>query len=286
MEKRNRCAGSAATPVILASLILILVVSTLYIFINKVWWFPASITTVGDQIDHQFAVTLLITGIVFVASQVGLAWAVWRFRDRGQTVHFSRGNNTMEVVWTLATLIMFVGLGVMAKNAWAEVHFRDAVAGAIPIEVTAQQFAWNFRYAGPDGKFGRTDPTLVSASSGNPIGLDGNDPTGKDDIVVPVLVVPLNHEVELTLRAQDVIHSFYVRELRLKQDLVPGMQIPIHFLATQIGEYEIACAELCGLGHYRMHSCMQVVSDADYQAWLAGGGQAIQRGSMKIGECQ
>jgi len=283
---RNRCAGSAATAVVLALLILILVGSTVYIFAAKTWWFPTSITTVGNQIDHQFFLTLVITGIVFILSQVGLAWVIWRYRDHGQKVEFTRGNNTMEVLWTLATFIMFVGLGVMAKNAWAEVHFREAAPGALPIEITAQQFAWNFRYPGPDGKFGRTDPSLVSASSGNPVGLDLNDPAAKDDVVVPVLVVPVGREVELQLRAQDVIHSFYVRELRLKQDLVPGMLIPIHFTANEIGEYEIACAELCGLGHYRMRSCMQVVSQADYDKWLAGGGQAMPSGSMKIGECQ
>jgi len=283
---RNRCAGSAAPAVVLALLILFLVGSTVYIFAAKTWWFPTSITTVGNQIDHQFFLTLVITGIVFILSQVGLAWAIWRYRDRGQPVKFTRGNNTMEVLWTLATFIMFVGLGVMAKNAWAEVHFREAAPGALPIEITAQQFAWNFRYPGPDGKFGRTDPSLVSASSGNPVGLDLNDPAAKDDVVVPVLVVPVGREVELQLRSQDVIHSFYVRELRLKQDLVPGMLIPIHFTANQIGEYEIACAELCGLGHYRMRSCMQVVSPEDYDKWLAGGGQAMPSGSMKIGECQ
>jgi cytochrome c oxidase subunit II len=286
MQPRHRCAGSAASAVILSLLLLILVGSTLYIFIAKVWWFPGSITTLGDEIDHQFSLTLVITGIVFVLSQVGLAWVVWQYRDHGQPVKFSRGNNTMEVVWTLATFVMFVGLGAMAKNAWAQVHFRAAAPDALQVHVIGQQFAWNFQYPGKDGVFGRTDPNLVSASTGNPIGLDSNDKNAADDIVVPVLVVPLNHQVQLTLYSQDVIHSFYIRELRLKQDLVPGMQIPIHFTANQVGEYELACAELCGLGHYRMHSCMQVVSAADYQAWIANGGQPMQIGNMKIGECQ
>jgi cytochrome c oxidase subunit 2 len=261
-------------------------VISVYIFWAKIWWFPKAITDFGHEIDAQFTRTFVITGIVFVAAQLGLAYAVFAFRDRGQKATYFEGNNTMEIVWTLATIVLFVGLGLYARNAWAEVHFREAAPGALPIEITAQQFAWNFRYPGPDGKFGRTDPSLVSASSGNPVGLDLNDPAAKDDIVVPVLVVPVGREVELQLRSQDVIHSFYVRELRLKQDLVPGMLIPIHFTANDIGEYEIACAELCGLGHYRMHSCMQVVSPADYDKWLAGGGQAMPSGSMKIGECQ
>ncbi|MGH9776180.1 MAG: cytochrome c oxidase subunit II [Candidatus Acidiferrales bacterium] len=286
MRTRNRCAGSAVPAVFLALLILILVVSTVYIFMVKKWWFPPPITELGGQIDHQFVVTLVATGIVFVLSQLGLAWAVVRFRDRGQKATFSRGNNVLEVLWTLLTFILFVSLGLMAKNAWAQVHFREAAPDALPIEVTGQQFAWNFRYPGPDKTFGRTDVKFVDASVGNPVGIDPNDPAGKDDIVVPVLVVPVNQEVQLTLLSQDVIHSFYVRELRLKQDLVPGMVIPIHFRPEKVGEYEIACAELCGLGHYRMHSCMQVVAPEDYQAWLAGGGQALQRGNMIIGACQ
>jgi cytochrome c oxidase subunit 2 len=286
MQARNRCAGSATAALFLALVLLILVGSTVYIFAAKVWWFPTSITTLGNEIDRQFNMTLYITGLVFVLSQLGLAWAVWRYRDKGQRATFSRGNNTFEVLWTVATLVMFVGLGVLAKNAWAQVHFRDAAPGAIPIEVVAQQFAWNFHYPGPDAALGRTAPENVSASTGNPVGLDDKDPAGKDDIVVPILVVPVNHEISLILKSQDVIHSFYIRELRLKQDLVPGMSIPIHFQPNQTGEYELACAELCGLGHYKMHSCMQVVSDDDYKAWLAGGGQSLQRGDMKIGECQ
>ena len=108
----------------------------------------------------------------------------------------------------------------------------------------------------------------MSASTGNPIGLDPTDPASKDDIVSPVAAVPVGREVELILRSQDVTHSFYVRELRLKQDAVPGMEIHMHFTANVPGDYELACAELCGLGHYRMHSMVTVMSEADYEKWL------------------
>ena len=147
-------------------------------------------------------------------------------------------------------------------------HFIGAQPGALPVEVTAQQFAWNFRYAGPDGQFGRTKPERVSASTGNPVGLDPTDPATKDDIVSPIIAVPAGREVELILKSQDVTHSFYVRELRLKQDAVPGMEIHMHFTATEPGNYELACAELCGLGHYRMHSMLTVLSPADFDKWL------------------
>src|SRR5712671_3606012 len=260
--------GSTSIALALATFIVLMTVITVYIFMAKVWWFPPAITDLGHEIDDQFTRTLLITGIVFVAAQLGLAYAIFKFRDRGQKVIYFEGNNTMEIVWTLATVVLFVGLGLYARNAWAQVHFIGAAPGAIPIEVTAQQFAWNFRYAGPDGKFGRTKPELVSASTGNPVGLDSTDPAAKDDIVSPVIAVPAGREVELILRSQDVTHSFYVRELRLKQDTVPGMEIHMHFTATVPGNYEIACAELCGLGHYRMHSMLTVLSEADFEKWL------------------
>jgi cytochrome c oxidase subunit 2 len=268
MLRKRTERGSTSAAVAMAVFLVVMTVVTVYCFWAKVWWFPPAITDFGHEVDAQFTRTFIITGIVFVLAQLGLALAVFRFRDRGQKVTYFEGNNTMEIVWTLATVVLFVGLGLYARSAWAQVHFIGAAPGAMPIEITAQQFAWNFRYAGPDGKFGRTKPELVSASTGNPIGLDSTDPTSKDDIVAPVIAVPVGREVELIIRSQDVTHSFYVRELRLKQDAVPGMEIHMHFTATVPGDYEIACAELCGLGHYRMHSMLSVLSEADFEKWL------------------
>jgi len=268
MLRRRTEQGSSTIALAFAVFLLLMTAITVYIFMAKIWWFPPAITDFGHEIDDQFARTLLITGVVFVAAQLGLAYAIYRFRDHGQKAVYFEGNNTMEIVWTLATVVLFVGLGLYARSAWAQVHFVGASPGALPIEVTGQQFAWNFRYAGVDGKFGRTKPELVSASTGNPIGLDPTDPSSKDDIVSPVIAVPAGREVELILRSQDVTHSFFVRELRLKQDAVPGMEIHMHFTATEPGNYELLCAELCGLGHYRMHSMLQVMSEADFEKWL------------------
>ena len=266
--RRRKERGSTSVALALALFLVFMTVVTVYIFMAKIWWFPPAITDFGHEIDAQFTRTFIITGIVFVMAQIGLAYAVFRFRDRGQKATYFEGNNTMEIVWTLATVILFVGLGLYARNAWAQVHFIGASPGALPIEVTGQQFAWNFRYAGRDGKFGREKPELVSASTGNPVGLDPTDPASKDDIVSPVIAVPAGREVELILRSQDVTHAFYVRELRLKQDAVPGMEIHMHFTATVPGEYELACAELCGLGHYRMHTMLQVLSETDFEKWM------------------
>jgi cytochrome c oxidase subunit II len=268
MLRRRSEQGSTSVALSLAIFLVFMTVVTVYIFWAKVWWFPPAITEFGQEIDAQFGRTLLITGIVFVAAQFGLAYAVFKFRDQGQKASYFEGNNTMEIVWTLATIVLFVGLGLYARNAWAQVHFQGAAPGALPIEITAQQFVWNFRYAGPDGKFGREKPELVSASTGNPVGLDSTDPASKDDIVSPIIAVPVNKEIELIIRSQDVTHSFYVRELRLKQDAVPGMEIHMHFNATVPGNYEIACAELCGLGHYRMHSMLTVMTQEDFDKWV------------------
>jgi cytochrome c oxidase subunit II len=173
-------------------------------------------------------------------------------------------------VWTLGTLVLFVGLGLYGERAWAEARFDDAPPDSMQVEVTGQQFQWNFRYPGKDGKWGALKPELISASTGNPVGLDPNDPNGKDDIqVTGEMYVPVNRNVELLIRTQDVTHDFYVRELRLKQDAVPGLIIHLHFNATVPGTYEVACAELCGLGHYRMRAFLHVVSQSEYDAWMA-----------------
>jgi len=277
MRRKSGEQGSAAVAFTLATFLVIFTVVTVYLFLAKIWWFPPAISDFGAQIDAQFHRTLIITGIVFVLAQLGLALAIFRSRDRGQKASFFEGNAVIEFIWTLATVIMFVGLGLYGEHAWAEAHFQGAARGALQLEVTGQQFAWNFRYAGPDGKFGGTKPELVSASTGNPLGLDPRDPASKDDVVSPVAYVPVGQEIELLIKTQDVTHSFYVRELRLKQDAVPGMTIHMHFNATVPGEYELACAELCGLGHYRMRSFVSVVSRDEFDKWMGDQEAALQQ---------
>lgn len=268
MTKSSR--GSAATAVFFSIVLLLITFGTIYLFVARTWWFPESITAIGNEIDAQFVRTMWITGIVFLLSQVGLAWVIFRYRAKptGEKAVYSHGNNTMEVLWTTATVVLFVGLGFYAKDAWADMYWRGVGPGALTVDVVAQQFAWNFRYAGSDGQWGKTDVHLIDDSS-NPVGLDPKDPASKDDIVTAVLTVPVNREVELLLRTKDVTHSFFVRELRFKQDTVPGMMIRMHFKAEKTGQYEIACAELCGLGHHRMRSFLRVVTAEEYEKWFA-----------------
>lgn len=256
---------------LVALAVTLITVITVAIFWSHSWWFPIDISTHGHAIDHQMDLTFVITGIIFVLAQLGLAYFVWRYRDRGdgRKAIYSHGNNKLEAIWTAACAILFVGLDLMGYQIWANVHFTGAAPGAMKVEVWGQQFAWYFRYPGPDGNFGPTHVEKVNDAIGNFLGLDRDrDPASRDDIVTATLAVPVNHEVELILRSKDVTHSFFVRELRLKQDMVPGMEIPIHFTATKTGTYEIVCSQLCGLGHYKMRAFFDVMSEPDFAKWL------------------
>lgn len=268
LRAARRSHGSATVPVLLALLLLLLVVATVYAFAAHLFGAPPPITAIGAEVDHQYNLTLWATGIVFVLAQIGLAWAIFRYRDRGQRAHFTHGSTVLEILWTSVTILVFLGLGFLGNRAWAAVRFTAAAPNAIQIEATESQFVFNFRYPGPDGKFGKIDPAQISPATGNPVGIDANDPAGKDDIVTPTLTVPVNHPIELLLRSQDMVHNFFVRELRLQQDAVPGMVIPLHFMPNRIGQYEIVCTQLCGLGHNKMHSYLYVVSESDYESFL------------------
>ena len=154
-------------------------------------------------------------------------------------------------------------LALTGTRIWAAIQSDPVPSSAERIEVYAHQFAWNFRYPGPDGKFGRTSIARINDAAGNPLGLE----PGEDDIVTATLRVPAGREIVLTLHARDVIHDFFVRELRLKQDVVPGMDIPYRFRADRPGVYEIACSELCGLGHSQMRATLEVMEPAAYDEW-------------------
>jgi cytochrome c oxidase subunit 2 len=252
---------------LLAPVLWALTLIIVYLFAAKTWWFPPPINQHGQAYDAQFMRTLVVVGIVFFLAQMALGYVIVRFRQNGGRARYSHGNNTLEKLWTTATAVLFLGLVVMGAKIWAAVHFDEAPPDAIPIEVLSKQFAFNFRYPGPDGKFGRTDLKLVNDAGGNPFGLDDRDPASRDDIASASLKVPVGKPIRLIMHSRDVIHNFFVPELRLKQDIVPGMEIPLHFEADKIGVYEVPCSELCGLGHFQMRTTMQVMSEADFEKW-------------------
>ncbi|HXZ81100.1 MAG TPA: cytochrome c oxidase subunit II [Terriglobales bacterium] len=243
-----------------------------YFFAAHTWWLPPLASATGGAIDAQFNRTFVAMGIVFIAAQVGLGLFVWKYRDQsGTKVEYSHGNTRLEVIWTALTALLFLGLAAVGAQIWAAERFVPAEPGAFQVEVTGMQFAWYFRYPGKDAKYGRTLAENIDPSAGSEaaIGLDTTDPAAKDDVVTSVMVVPVNHQIDLTLRSVDVIHSFFVPAMRFKQDAVPGLMIHMHLTPAKEGDYEVACAELCGLGHYKMRAMMRVVSQSEFDNWMA-----------------
>ena len=254
---------------VLAVIIWIITLLSVLLFLNRNWWFPTAISEHAPALDRQFMITIVVVGLAFTAAQIGLGWMVWKYRDTGKAgdrAIYSHGSNRLEVLWTVITAVVFITLAVMGQSVWASLRLNDAPPGSYQVEVVAQQFQWNFHYAGKDNKFGRTDPSLIDDSALNFVGLDPADAASADDAVTAALVIPVNRPVELRLRSKDVIHNFWVPQLRFKQDLVPGMEIKVHFTATTVGKYELACAELCGQLHYKMKSYMLVLPEEEIQA--------------------
>lgn len=244
---------------------------SVWTFLDGRWWFPPSISEHGPAYDQQFLLTIVVVGVAFVAAQVALGYAVWRYADTGQGTRavYSHGSTRMEIIWTAVTALIFITVALLGQRVWWALHLQPAPANSAQVRVVAQQFQWNFHYAGPDGRFGRTDPHKISDESINYIGLDSQDPAAADDTVTQTLVTKVNSPVQLSMTARDVTHSFWVPQLRFKQDAVPGLDVKVHFTPQQVGQYEIACAELCGQQHYKMRSYMLVVPADEYDALVS-----------------
>ncbi len=213
------------------------------------WFIPHGSSTFAPEIDWLYYLILIITGIAFVLVEAGVLYFSFKYRAQpGRKAHYTHGNMTAEVIWTAVPAVTVVILGILSAPIWNKVKGRNSVpADALPYSMTAKQFEWNVGYPGPDGKLGTEDDFRVRNQ----------------------LHVPVNRDVVVEAEAEDVIHSFFVPAFRLKQDVVPGMHMRIWFRATEPGQYELACAELCGLGHYRMRAFVTVHTQEEYDQWLA-----------------
>ena len=244
---------------------------------------PPLATAHGAQIDSLIGWTHVFMLILFVGWGGFFAYTLIRFRRSRQPVANYTGvkshrSNYAEIGVAVIEAILLFGFSI---PIWAaRVDRMPATNEALLVRVTAEQFAWNVHYAGPDGVFGRTDVSLLDLQA-NPLGLDRTDPAAKDDITtLNQLYLPVNKPIIVRLRSKDVIHSFGVPEFRVKQDAVPGLTIPIWFVAdvttaemrARTGnpefQYQIACAQLCGLGHYRMRGFVTVLSTEEFQKWV------------------
>jgi len=241
------------------------------IFAAHIWWMPGNISAQGAAVDRLMRDTLVGTGFLFLTSQLLLAVFAWQFGEHrnGTVSNFPGGSRPLIVFALLVVGIEIAAFTLLGSKVWASVYIRPAQTGELAIDVQAEQFAFYFRYAGPDGKFGALHPDRINEANNNFFGLDPeNDSAARDDIVSGTLAVPVNRPVLLTLHPQDVGHSFYVPELRIQQDFVPGLIIPVRFTAVRTGRYEIVCTQLCGLGHYNMRAYLDVMQPDQFDAWL------------------
>ncbi len=210
------------------------------------WWLPEDVSTYGKDIDFLFYLIYYITGGTFIlVAAAMIAFLVLYRHKEGRRATYTHGNTTLEIVWTVVPTLILVVLTVLSVPTWARIKMQMPPTDLI-VQVNAKQFNWIVTYPGPDGKFGTED-----------------DRTFDNEIHVPV-----GKPVKLVLKAQDVIHSLFMPNLRFKQDAVPGREIPAWFEATKPGKYEMPCAELCGFGHSGMRGWLFVHTPEDYQKWV------------------
>jgi cytochrome c oxidase subunit 2 len=257
---------------LLALTIIVIAIASAVPVVMHTWVAPADVSTHGRLIDEQMSETMIEAGVSFLAAQIILAIFIWKFsssRSDGKIRTFPGGAKGLVIAALVLVGAEVLALGVFGVKAWATVYFTPPSADAIPIQCQAGQFAFYFRYPGPDGKFGPLHPELINEATQNLFGLDPeHDPDSRDDIVTAEMAMPVNKEIHLLMHAKDVSHSFYVPALRIHQDFVPGLDLSLHFTATKIGRYEIVCSQLCGLGHYSMRAYLNVMSREDFDDWL------------------
>jgi cytochrome c oxidase subunit II len=217
-------------------------------------WLPENVNDHGHVIDNLFMFILILTGVIFVGTGIALFWFLWKYdaAKNTQPVAFTHGSHTLEVVWSIIPAAALVFIAIYQMNAWADAKMRrptlaDGRLKPEIAEVTGRQFEWRIRYAGKDGIVGTED----------------------DVHVVNDLHLPVNEDIVLKIKSEDVLHSFFLPNLRIKQDVVPGMKQFVWFRANKGGVYDIVCAELCGWGHYKMRGRITLESREDFDRWLA-----------------
>ncbi len=210
-------------------------------------WLPRDVSEHGHTIDHLFYFILWLTGVVFIVTEVVLVYFLWKYdgRDTSRPVHFTHGSHVLELVWTILPAFTLLFIAIYQMNAWADSKIRKPQIAPI-VEVSGRQFEWRLRYPGADGQFDTLD----------------------DVHVVNDLHLPVNEEILLDLKSMDVLHSFFLPNMRVKQDAVPGMRIPVWFRALDVGQFDLVCAELCGWGHYKMKGRLTIESRDAFDRWL------------------
>jgi cytochrome c oxidase subunit 2 len=241
-------------------------------------YLPEASSEHGMEIDKMFNLTLLITSIVVIITHLILLYFVYKYRwsDSRRALYY-HDNNKVELMWTVAPAIVLTVLVLDGTKNWNAI-MQPPPENAVEIELTGKQFAWNIRYAGSDNQFGKTNFRMISAE--NELGFDWADESGKDDVMPGEIYMPVNKPILLKIRARDVLHSVYLPHFRVKMDAVPGMPTQFWFtpnkttkemrvkLNNENFNYELACTEVCGRGHFSMKRNVVVVTEEEYQEWL------------------
>lgn len=250
---------------IVVGLVLVAVGTVLFHLLSPWWWTP--IASNWGYIDDTIVLTFWITGTVFVAVILFMAYCALRYKHKaGVRSEYRPENKKLEWWLTIVTTVGVAGMLIPGLFVWNQ--FVTVPPEATEIEVMAKQWSWSFRKPGNDGKLGMTNVRLVSAD--NPFGIDPKDPNGQDDVLVDGdnLHLPANKPVKVLLRSLDVLHDFYVPQFRAKMDMVPGAVTYFWFTPTRTGTFDILCFELCGVGHHAMRSQVVVEETASYDNWL------------------
>jgi cytochrome c oxidase subunit 2 len=250
----------------LAIVLIVLVVGSLVFHFLSPWTFTPIASNWG-MIDNTVDITFVVTGVVFVAVNLFMAYAIIRYRHReGQKANYEPENKKLEVWLTVLTTIGVAAMLTPGLFVWAK--FVTVPEDATEIEAVAQQWKWTYRLPGKDGEFGKTDGSLFSEA--NPFGMDIDDPNGHDDVLVDdaTIHIPVDTPVQFWLRSKDVLHNFTVAQFRVKMDAVPGMTTFMWLEPTVVGEYELLCEELCGIAHHAMRGRVIVEEPADFEAWV------------------
>jgi cytochrome c oxidase subunit 2 len=271
------------------ALILIVIGTVVFHYVSPWWLTP--IASNWQAMDDALVLTLVITAAIFIIINLFVAYAVIKFRHReGMRASPEHGGKKLE--WWLIG-VTSVGIAVMlAPGLDVYAKLITPPTNAMQFEVMGQQWQWHYRLPGKDGKLGLTDVSHITST--NPFGMSDKDPNGQDDILVESqeMHIPLNRPVKVLLRAQDVLHDFYVPQFRTRMNMVPGMVTSFWFTPTRTGKFEVMCAQLCGVGHANMRSYVVVEDDAAYAAWLAtqptfaakmaGGGAGVARDAARM----
>jgi len=273
----------------LAVVLILLVVGSLIFHVLSPWTFT-ELASNWAMIDFTIDITFWVTGAVFVAVNLFMAYCVIKFRHKKDArATYEPENKKLETWLTVLTSIGVAAMLTPGLFVWAQ--FVDVPEEAHVVEAVGQQWHWTYRYPGEDGKFGEVDAERISAD--NPFGMDPDDPNGQDDVLVyhPEAHIPLDQPVKWLLRSKDVLHNFTVTEFRVKMDLVPGMQTFLWLTPTRTGRFEVLCEELCGIAHFAMRGAVIVDEQDDFETWLDAQPtfaeiNAIPAGNATVGAAQ